>query len=109
MSTVQAPSGQQQPSARSDRIFGRIGVAGIDLGQLDLRASKALFGGGQQPPDGLRMVAFDRVTAIAQPVFVHDSEIELRLGITSSGGLKQMFFQVNYSSTSGIASVPPPR
>jgi hypothetical protein len=53
-----------------------------------LSARQALFGSGQQPPDGLRSIAFGSVTAIVQSVFVDDSEIELRLGIASFGGFK---------------------
>jgi len=41
---------------------------------------------------GLGPTPFDGVPAIVQPVFVHDSEIELRLGIAAVDGLKQVFF-----------------
>jgi len=60
------------------------------------------FGGGQEPSHRLRPAAFDGVAAIVQSVFVDDAEIELRLGIASFGGLKQMFHHTRRSSTSGI-------
>jgi hypothetical protein len=43
------------------------------------------------------------VAAIVQPVFVHDAEIELLLGITAFGGLKQVFSHASGSSISGAA------
>jgi len=88
MSAAQACGCQQDPPARSDRAFGHVGLAGVYLCKFDLSARQALFGSGQQPPDGLRSIAFGSVTAIVQSVFVNDSEIDLRLGIASFGGFK---------------------
>jgi len=88
MGAAQACGRQQDPPARSDRAFGHVGLAGVYLCKFDLSARQALFGSGQQPPDGLRSIAFGSVAAIVQSVFVYDSEIELRLGIPSFGGFK---------------------
>src|ERR1700730_2128997 len=88
MGAAQACSRQQDPPARSDRAFGHVGLAGVHLREFDLSARQALFGSGQQPPDGLRSIAFGSVTAIVQSVFVNDSEIELRVGMASFGSFK---------------------
>jgi hypothetical protein len=95
MGTAQACGCQQDPPARSDRAIGHFGLVGIHLCEFDLRAGQALFGSGQQPPDGLRSAAFGSVTAIAQSVFVQDAEIELRRGIASFGRFKQALFHTN--------------
>jgi hypothetical protein len=79
MGAAQACGRQQDPPARSDRAFGHVGLAGVYLCKFDLSARQALFGSGEQPPDGLRSIAFGSVAAIVQSVFVNDSEIELRL------------------------------
>jgi hypothetical protein len=88
MGAAQACGRQQDPPARSDRAVWHVGLSGVYLRKFDLSARQALFGSGQQPPDGLRSIAFGNVTAIFQSVFVNDSEIELRLGIASFGGFK---------------------
>jgi hypothetical protein len=109
MGSTQARHRQQVPPASLYRAFRYVGLASIHLCKFDLRAGQALFGSGQQPPDGLRSVAFDNVTAIVPSVFINDSEIELHLGIASFGGFKQMFFHTSRrSSTSGIRGRAPP-
>ena len=42
--------------------------------------------------------SFDSVAIIVQPVFAHDPEIELRLGIAALGGFKQVLFHARRSS-----------
>lgn len=58
MGAAQACGRQQDPPARSDRAFGHVVLAGVHLCKLDLSARQALFGSGQQPPNGLRSIAF---------------------------------------------------
>src|ERR1700732_1657292 len=75
MGAAQACGRQQDPPARSDRAFRDSGLVGVYLRKFELSARQALFGSGQQPPNGLRSIAFGSVTAIVQSVFVNDSEI----------------------------------
>jgi hypothetical protein len=51
-----------------------------------LGAGQTLFGGSQQPLDGLRSVAFDGVPIVIHTAVVKDTKIELRGGVASFSG-----------------------
>jgi hypothetical protein len=114
MCAPQARRRQQVPSASLYRIPRYVGLGRVDIGEFDLRAGQALLGGGEQPPHRLRPTPFGDVTTNVQSVLIHDSEIELSLGIAAFGGLKQVFFHASGSSISGarlsavVDEAPPP-
>ena len=93
MYAVQSRLREEEPPARNRMAAGRVGLLGVGLRKLGLSARHALLGRGEQPPHGLRPIGFDRVAVIVQTIAVQDTEIALRAGVASFGGLEQPFLQ----------------
>src|SRR6266851_5516949 len=77
---------QEEPGTGIDIISRRLRPFGVHLRELTLSACQTLFGGGQQPLDGLGAVAFDDIPIVIQTAVAEDTEIELRGGVAALGG-----------------------
>jgi len=93
MYAVQPNLRQEEPPARDHMAAGHVGRLGVRLRKFGLSPGQALLGRGEQPPHGLRPIGFDRVAVIVQTIAVQDTEIALRAGVASFGGLEQPFLQ----------------
>lgn len=78
---AQAGGRQEEPGTSLHIVFRRVWPASIHSRELTLSAGQALFGGSQEPLDGLQSVAFDGVPIVIQTAVVKDTKIELRCGV----------------------------
>ena len=93
MDAAQAHRRQEKPPARGRVAARHVGSLGVHLGEVDLGTRQALLGRGQEPSDHPRLVGFDGIAVIVQPVSVKDTEIVLRASVAPFRGLKQPFLQ----------------